>query len=249
MKAEPLVDGQLWTLHSPGNRFLGFIEIFNNALIIQVTKGLVVINPPSSKSKCIEAVRTLCHSLKQPLCAIVSPGDWHHFHLLTWAKAFPEANLYVASPRVLKKQPTLKERAIVLERTAPYIPEIESICTLIPWLGSKQPPWIMGGDRSGTDRVEHLVFHNATRTLFVTDHVLGPGVMGTSVSPNKGGFSSKKGDGETLKDSAQRVLDAGARRIVFSHGHKDAFIMGDGTQEAGIEIKERLAHAYQYFGL
>ena len=249
MKAEPLVDGQLWTLHTTGNRFLGFIEIYNNGLIIQTSNGLVVLNPPSSHSTCIEAVRTLCHSLQQPLCAMFSPGDWHHFHLVNWGNAFPEANLYVASPRVLQKQSTLKERAIVLERTAPYIPELESTCTLIPWLGSKQPPRMIGGDRSGTDRVEHLVFHNATHTLFITDHVLGPGIMGASISPNKGGFSSKKGDEETLKNSAQRVLDAGPRRVVFSHGHKNAFIMGDGTEASGIDIKERLTDAYQYFGL
>lgn len=244
-----LVEGQLWTLHTTGNRFLSIVEVYNNALIVKTTAGLVLINPPSSTPNCIEAVRQLAKSQRLSVCTLFSPGDWHHFHLQTWANAFPDAELYVASPRVLKKQPSLKGRAVVLSRESPSIPVLAATCRLLPWLGSKQPPWILGGDRKGTDRVEHLVFHLASQTLFITDHVMGPGVMGAKISANKGGFSKKSGSSEALKASAKRVLDCRSRRIVFSHGKQDAFVVGDGTPAAEEEIHAQLTKAYRFFGL
>lgn len=245
----PLVPGQLWTLHASGNRFLGVMEIYNNALIVRVPSGLVVVNPPSSSPRHIEAVRRLSEAVGASVCALFSPGDWHHFHLLAWAAAFGDARLYVASARVLKKQPGLQGRAVVLSREGPSVPELEPCCTILPWLGSKQPPRLLGGDRSGTARVEHLVFHHSSRTLFVTDHVMGPGLMGAAITANKGGFSHQSGEGSALRASAQRILDAAPCRIVFSHGHRGAFIMGDGTPDAGVEIRAQLAKAYRFFGL
>ena len=110
----------LWVLHADGNRFLGAVEIYNNALLIKAEDGLVVVNPVSQDPRYVDAVKQLVEREHVKLSAIISPGDWHHFNILYWARAFPEANVYVASERVLKKQPDLKrmDRVTVLSREA-----------------------------------------------------------------------------------------------------------------------------------
>jgi len=158
----------LWLLHADKNYFLGVTsDIFNNGIIIKTPENtLVIINPPSSDPRYIDAIKTLELAEHAPVAAIFTPGDWHHFHVPTWAAAWPEANVYVASERVLDKQPTLRHRqkVFVVQRAAPAVPELASSCTLLPWIGSQQPHWLLGGDSAGSDRVEHLILHQESRT-------------------------------------------------------------------------------------
>jgi len=55
--------------------------------------------------------------------------------------------------------------------------------------------------------------------------------MGDTVRPNTGGFSLQPGAVKALGDSAQRVIDAAPRRIVFSHGEDGKFVLGDGSEK------------------
>ena len=212
----------------------------------------MVINPPSSDPRFIDAVKTLEIAQKAPVAAIFTPGDWHHFHVPTWADAWPDAKVYVASERVLVKQPTLRNRknVMVVNREDPAVPELASSCTLLPWLGSQQPPWILGGDASGSDRVEHLVLHTASRSLFITDHLMNPDMSSDKViTPNTGGFSIQPGNDEAAASSAQRVLDAAPLRLIFSHGPPEHCVVGDGTEQAWDGIQTQLRTAYAFFGI
>ena len=54
------------------------------------------VNPPSSDTRFIDAVHRLEDSEGSAVEAIVTPGDWHHFHMVAWAKAWPHAKVGVA---------------------------------------------------------------------------------------------------------------------------------------------------------
>jgi len=261
----PLREG-LWTM-TAGMRFLGLVPLLDHGLLCRLSTGiLAVINPVELTDELLGAARALEASTGCALGVIVSPGDWHHFYVEPWAAAWPEAALYVASGRNLRKQSKLAARekagrCVVLDREAPAIAELECDWELLPWLGCKQPPWLLSGDKKGSWRVEHLLFHRPSATLFVTDHVLAKAakdgedgaaggelaVNGVKLGPNKGGFALNdrvEGSAALAAASAQRVLQLAPRHLVLSHGPKALWELPDG---AAVELL-RAAYTPHFLG-
>jgi len=215
----------------------GLIAKYQDA--ISSKDSLVVINPVELTEKLIQELQVLQQETKCTIDVVFSAGDWHHKHLISWSNQFPDAKIYVASDRVLKKQPLLKN-PIVVDRLLPVIPELKQDFDIVPFLGCKQPPYILGHDSKGSDRVEHVVFHKSTQTLFITDHVFAPSdAAAPSLKCNTAGFSIKVS--VKSAESARNVLALEPKRIVFSHGKGDTFSLNDdgGGAKSCVELLEK----------
>ena len=95
------------------------------------------------------------------------------------------------------------------------MPELGDEVALLPWLGFTQDgiPRALSGEKRGAHRVEAIVHHRPSGTLFFTDHFFN---LSTDkpLKPNTSGF--RLVDGAAARASARRVLDAKAQRVVFS---------------------------------
>ena len=229
----------VWTLpHAPDVTLLqskfSFLNLATtklNGLVIKL-KGhvtgrplLVLINPPKFTPEIRDALQRLEAESEAKVEVILQPGDWHHFQLPDAQALFPDAALYVASERNVRKQPAIGARAKVLDRNATSIPELGDEIRLIPWLGYSQDgmPKVLSGEPRGAPRIEFAVFHVASGTLFVTDHFIFTGQMaGKPLRANTGGF--KLVDAEAARESVRRVLAMCPRRVVCSHGDRDACV-------------------------
>ena len=226
MSVDKLCD-DVWLLTS-GFKFYNLFAIGLNGLVLRVRTrdsafALVLINPPKLTRSVVTALREIELETGARVELIVQPGDWHHFQLPAAQAMFPEARMYVASERNLRKQPSLN--ATVLDRTAPCIPELsEAQLQLLPWLGYTQDgmPRAMSGEKRGAPRIEFVVAHKPSGTLFITDHFFPP-KRGAPLAPNTGGF--KLADAEAAQASVRRVAAFQARRLVFSHGKRDACVL------------------------
>ena len=102
-----------------------------------------------------------------------------------------------------------------------------ALCTggvLLPWLGFTQDgmPWLMSREPRGAPRIEFVVSHKPSGTLFLTDHFLPP-TAGKPLKPNTIGF--KMVDAEAAKASVLRVKELDIQRAVFSHGTRAACLL------------------------
>lgn len=245
LASSPAADGSsaviLWSIRGRQQFVSRFMELGGFGLIAKVKfdsdhgddhgDALAVINPVELSGRLAQELQTLQQETKCTVKIIFSAGDWHHAHLGDWSTQFPEAKLYVASDRVLKKQPLLQD-AIVVDRLDPVVPELRQDFDIVPFLGCQQPHWVLGHDKSGSDRVEHVVFHKATRTLFITDHVFAPGdAAAPSLASNTAGFPIK--DSDKAAESARNVLALEPKCIVFSHGTEHTFSLKDDDSNTG----------------
>ena len=115
--------------------------------------------------------------------------------------------------------------------------------------GCKQPPRFLGGDADGEPRVEHVLHHKPTKTMFITDHC---GTMfgnkSMLIGVNTGGF--RVVEPAKVHESCRSILAAEPQRLVFSHGDASSFIVGEDTKESVSNIRKLLADAYSHgFGL
>lgn len=242
----PLAE-DLWLLHSPFYMF-GALPIDNNAILIRdpSRKEMIVINPTDLDDDGFRAVEELCEFQEVQLKWLISPGDWHHFSLRAWQDRFPEAKTVLASKRPCKVNPEILTTNLeILDRENPSLEEIsQDTLKLIPWLGSRQP----GLRPSNSPRVEVVVFHPPSGTLFITDHLL---VVGEKLSlgvikgiqANQIGFRVM--DREATRESAKRVMAIrGIHRLVFSHGKP---VNGAVQHDGEPALKARLAGAYGFY--
>ena len=84
-----------------------------------------------------------------------------------------------------------------------------------------------GGEPRGAARIEFVVFHRPSGTLFITDHFFPP-EQGKTLKPNTGGF--KLQDSTAAKASARSVLEHPVHRAVFSHGQAPACVLQDNAR-------------------
>ena len=66
-----------------------------------------------------------------------------------------------------------------------------------------------------------MLAHPASGTIFVTDHFF-PAAAGKPLKANTGGF--KLVDASAARESVRRVLALNPRRLVTSHGGRDACV-------------------------
>ncbi|KAJ1495441.1 hypothetical protein T484DRAFT_3456249 [Baffinella frigidus] len=168
----------VWLLQS-GFKFFGLFQIGLNGLVLRLAPAdrpafLVLVNPPKLTPAVVSQLRDIEAEAGAKVGVIVQPGDWHHFQLPAARALFPEAKCYVASERNLRKQPSLV--ASVLDRSSPSIPELGNEVALLPWMGYTQDsmPWLVSGERRGAPRIEFVLFHRPSATLFITDHFFPP---------------------------------------------------------------------------
>ncbi len=233
----------LWSIRGP-QKFL-MIKLGGFGLIAKYNDdSLAVINPVKLTKTLAEELEKLQEETKCSVKVLLSAGDYHHYHLVDWSKKFPDAKLYVASDRILKKQPSLRN-PIVLDQLNPAssIPELQESFDIVPFLGMKTGLPLVFGDKIGDVRVEHVVFHKSTKTLFVTDHVF----AGPEMFFNTGGCSIKDADAATK--SARKVLALGPKNIVFSHGKEETFSIKDreDTSNNKKSCVQLLENAYKVF--
>lgn len=211
---------------------------------------LAVINPVELSSILLREIRDIETRNGCSVDILYSANDWHHLHLLSWSKEFPKAKIYVASERVFVQNPTLKDlgdRIKAVDRIKPIVPELADDFDIIPFLGCHQNTWLFAGDKKGSDRVEQAVFHKSTRTLFITDHLFAPSSKNGLPTPNKYGFLIND-KGQTA-DGAQKILALEPKRLVFSHGKQDTFLIedaNDGNMEHSVVDKLKKAYS-EYF--
>ncbi|GBG33403.1 Hypothetical Protein FCC1311_096262 [Hondaea fermentalgiana] len=237
----------IWLLHAPFHMF-GALPIDNNAVLIKdpKRKEMIVVNLTDIDEDGFRAVEELCEFQEVRLAWLISTGDWHHFSIRLWQDHFPEAQTVIASKRPLKVNPDIRaEGIIVLDRENPEIEAIsEDTLKLVPWLGSRQP----GLFPNRRPRVEVIVFHKPSGTLFITDHLLVVGEklslgLVAGVQANQIGFRVM--DRKATQDSVKRVMGIkGVRCLVFSHGKPSA---GAVQRDEEAALKARLAGAYGFF--
>ena len=236
----------VWLLQS-SFKFYGLFQTGLNGLVLRVAPNghpkLVLINPPQLTPLVKAQLQRIEAETQAKVEVILQPGDWHHFQLPAAQALFPEAVMYVASGRNLRKQP--KIHATVLDRLAPSVPELGDEVALLPWLGFTQDgiPRALSGEKRGAHRVEAIVHHRPSGTLFFTDHFFN---LSTDkpLKPNTSGF--RLVDGAAARASARRVLDAKAQRVVFSHGPLPSCVLPPEALATGAldEAYERLLHAH-----
>jgi len=222
------IDENVYMIQSNFN-FLNVAEVGLNGLVIHSKGQLVYINPPKFTPKNRGMLQTIEEEMGAKIKIIVQPGDWHHMQLPDAQKYYPDAKMYVASERNLRKQKTIK--ATVIDRVNPDIPELGDDFVLVPWLGYTMDsmPWVLSGAKKGDHRIEFVIFHKPSSTLFLTDQFLPPKrergatLWNPFAEPNNKGF--KLVDLEAARESIQRVLALDAKRVVFSHGARDACVV------------------------
>jgi len=215
------------TLLQSSFKFLGLVSSKLNGLVIKIEPAgrplLVLVNPPRMTAEVRADLQRLEAESEAKIEVILNLGDWHHFTLPDAQALFPAAALYVASERNVRKQPSIASRARVLDRVAPSIPEVGTELQIVPWLGYSQdsmPKW-MSSEQRGAHRIEFVLAHPASGTIFVTDHFF-PAAAGKPLKANTGGF--KLVDAAAARESVRRVLALNPRRLVTSHGGRDACV-------------------------
>ena len=100
----------VWLLQS-SFKFYGLFQTGLNGLVLRVApKGhpkLVLINPPQLTPLVKAQLQRIEAETQAKVEVILQPGDWHHFQLPAAQALFPEAVMYVASGRNLRKQPKI----------------------------------------------------------------------------------------------------------------------------------------------
>ena len=209
---------------------------------------LAIINPVNLNPDLIQEVRRLELEAKAKVKVIFSGNDWHHQHLNDWATTFPDANVYVVSDRVLRKQPNLpivaRNRLTVLDRQEPSIPEFAEEITLVPFLGLAQLPRNLGGDRYGTARVEVVVFHKKAQLMFFTDSAFAPKVSPHDASLIRNPVALEPDVGVPALDlyetgrSCQRILELNPKHLTFAHAmttNEVVFSLNDDDLQVKVE--------------
>ena len=135
----------------------------------------------------------------------------------------------------------------MLDRSSPQIPEVGDDLVLLPWLGYTMDsmPWLMSGEPRGAARIEFVVFHRPSGTLFITDHFFPP-EQGKPLKPNTGGF--KMMDGNAAKASTRSVLEQPVHRAVFSHGQTPACVLQENVRSVLKAAYENLLTAHNVPG-
>ena len=234
------------TLLQSSFKFLGLVSSKLNGLVIKIKVAgrslLVLVNPPRLTAEIRSALQRLEDEAEAKIEVILNLGDWHHFTLPDAQALFPAAALYVASERNVRKQPAIASRAKILDRVAPSIPEVGTELQIVPWLGYSQDgmPKLMSGEPRGAHRIEFVLAHPASGTIFVTDHFF-PGDLDKPLKANTGGF--KLVDPAAARESVRRVLALNPSRVVTSHGGRD------GCVREGAEIEPAYAALLEAHGV
>ena len=199
---------ELWVARYPLS-FMGFKITAGMVLVRLPDGGLWVHSPIPLTDELKAAVDAL-----GPVRFIVAPNRTHHLSALPWAKAYPDAQLYVA-PGLTDKNPAFADY--------PLIPPTAEA----PWASALDSVFVAGN----TEMNETVFFHRASRTLIVSDLLvhMGPwdglltrlyarltgcyGRVGQSVVLRK--FYKDHGAART---SLAKVAAWDFDRIVLSHG-------------------------------
>ena len=236
----------VWLLQSRF-KFLNVAQVGLNGLVLRTSVAgsprLVLVNPPKMTPEVTAQLRAIEAESGAKVEVILQPGDWHHFQLPAALEACPGATSIVASERNVRKQPAIKARSVVLERSSPQAPELGEDIVLLPWLGYSQDamPWLLSGEPRGAARIEFVVLHRPSGTLFITDHFLPPAI-GAPLKPNTGGF--KLVDAQAARKNVQSVLDQTVRRVVFSHGPRPACVLETDASSVLAQAYQRLLQAH-----
>ena len=137
---------------------------------------------------------------------------------------------------------------VVIDREQPDIPELteDGIFSMFPILGFKQNTSLPGA--SSGHRIEHVPFHCPSRTLFVVDHMFAPKFIGSDPALNTAGF--KVEDPKLVSDSISKILNIGAKNVLFAHGAYPLYIMHEEDkdrrkQRIKIQVTEQLKRTYR----
>ena len=205
--------GSIW-LKRYGVRYAG-INLTARLTVVRLADGSLWAHSPSPID---EALRAELEALG-PLRHIVAPGNFHHFHVAAWQKAYPDATSWIC-PGVERKQPGLR----------------------FDWLLGDRSPQAWQGEidqvlvRGCRWMCEVAFFHRPSRVLILTDLVENVG----DETPGADSLMLKfwwKGvfrmwnrarpapeyqlgwsDKQAARESLERILAWDIERVVIAHG-------------------------------
>jgi Domain of unknown function (DUF4336) len=200
--------GGVWTAQTEV-RFPGGVWLPLRMTVVRLGSGeLWVHSPITIDSDLADKVAAL-GSVRY----LVGPNRVHHLHLGTWAKRFPDAEIWGAEG-LAAKRPDLRFAGTVTGTADPWHGDIESVP-------------IEGSPKLG----ETVFFHRASRTLIVTDLLFNihnaRGLLTRMVlrlTGTNGRFAQSRiwrfgvSDRVALAESGRRVVALAPARVVVAHG-------------------------------
>lgn len=106
------LDEDLWVAESP-LRFLG-LELGTRMSVVRLPDGRLFLHSPiPPRPALLDAVRAL-----GPVACLVAPNRWHHLSVDAWARACPDAKVFLA-PGLETKRPDLRCDAVLGDTAEP----------------------------------------------------------------------------------------------------------------------------------
>ncbi|MEO7037508.1 MAG: DUF4336 domain-containing protein [Polyangiaceae bacterium] len=211
MELHEFVRDQIWLAAYPVS--LGGARFDARMTLARRSDGALVVHSPGPMD---EAMRTRIEKLGS-VAVIVAPGDFHHLHVASCQRAFPEAETWIC-PGVERKQPALRYDG---------------------FLGSTAPPCLAADFALvgvfGRLMCEVAMLHRPSRTLLLVDLIENFGdktlrvnwmlkawwklfrmwnVPGPAPEYRVGGWRDRAGAGSAF----QQIVAWDFERIVIAHG-------------------------------
>jgi hypothetical protein len=169
----PLIQDERFHTWGPGihvatgsSRYLGF-PLWNSMAVVELSGKLLVWNPIALTAKLRGSVQELEQGTGRQVAILLAALDYHHKALPDWQRAFPQAETFLVSDRILEQQPTVRGEVIVGDR--PIVPGAEADLELLSVRGCLQPRVERSPARRDGPRREWFVFHRPSRSLLVGD--------------------------------------------------------------------------------
>jgi hypothetical protein len=212
---KPAADG-LWVIDGPAIRAFG-IPFSTRATVLRLEDGGLWVHSPTLLT---DGLRDALAELG-PVRHLIAPNWLHYAHLSDWQAAYPQAQAWAAPgvvARAAKKGLTLAPDH-VLRWDGPED----------PWQGQIEQIIVRG---SNLHR-EAVFFHNATRTLILTDLIeafetaklpvwIRPLVWLAGIDDSDGKIPPDMRwsfrDKHALAEDLERMIAWGPRRVIFAHG-------------------------------
>ncbi len=202
------LDDDLWVAESP-LRFLG-LEIGARMSVVRLSDGRLFLHSPVPPTpELFDAVRAL-----GPVGYLVAPNRWHHLSIGAWARACPDASVFLA-PGLETKRPDLRCDGLLG--------------------GAPEPGWADAIDQallSGLPLLNEVVFlHRSSATLIACDIAFHVGPRAKPLTRWAfwlGGAYDRLGpthlerffvrDRALFRTALRRVFDWPFDRVIVAHG-------------------------------
>lgn len=213
---KPVATG-LWLIDGPAVHARGF-PFSTRATVVRLGNGDLWIHSPT---RLTDALRTELKAIG-PVRHLIAPNQAHHAFVSDWQTAYPEATFWAA--------PEVAARAAKTGTEIPPGQPLQPDRAETPWEGQLRQLIVRGSERHR----EAVFFHDATRTLILTDLIAAfetaklpthcrPLVWLTGVDHPDGRMPPRIRrtfrDKDAMAEDIETLLAWGPRRIILAHGH------------------------------